>query len=94
MSRPRVIAIDPFDCGCTECITGEYVPLRYATDSQIAALIRRDLRNHTGKEFDVTVRYIVTDTQPLRGSTPEEIVVTCGDRTWTFEPYLLSGSLP
>lgn len=49
------IAIDPPGCGCTECITGEYVPLDYATDQQIADLIRGEIHNNVGDGLKVTV---------------------------------------
>lgn len=59
----RLIAVDPWDCRCTECITGEYVALREATDDQIADLIAGRLRNNlnTGTELDVTVTHTVRD---------------------------------
>ena len=32
-SRGWPVAIDPAGCGCTECLTGQYVPLERATDA-------------------------------------------------------------
>lgn len=43
----KLIAIDPWDCGCTECITGEYKPLSQATDDDIADLLAGRLRDNT-----------------------------------------------
>lgn len=45
--REGPIAIDPPGCGCTECITGEYVPLDQASDRQIADLLRGEIRDNT-----------------------------------------------
>lgn len=52
MKRP--IAIDPPGCGCTECITGEYVPLINATAEQITDMLAGRLGNNTGCEFSIT----------------------------------------
>lgn len=57
--RPWPIAIDPYNCGCTECITGEYVPLERATNGQLAAMLRGEIRDNTNAgelEVVVTVR--------------------------------------
>lgn len=43
----KLIAIDPWDCGCTECMTGEYKPLAHATDDDIAELLAGRLRDNT-----------------------------------------------
>ena len=53
MSRP--IAIDPRGCGCTECLTGEYVPLDQATSAQIALMAAGLLANNTGESFSSRV---------------------------------------
>lgn len=42
------IAIDPPGCGCTECLTGEYVPLDQATDDQLQAMLQGKVANNTG----------------------------------------------
>lgn len=47
------IAIDPPNCGCTECITGEYIPLVDATPRQITDMLAGRLANNTGLEFKV-----------------------------------------
>lgn len=48
------IAIDPPNCGCTECITGEYVPLADATPRQVADMLAGRLANNTGLEFTIS----------------------------------------
>lgn len=89
--RTRVLAIDPYECGCTECIVGEYVPLRSATADQIAALLRGELGNNTGSDttFEVRVHYEVRDGEVLSGATPTEVTVTCRQREWTLHPWML-----
>ena len=47
-------AIDPYDCGCTECITGVYKPLVSATDDDIQALFLGIISDHTSSHFTVT----------------------------------------
>lgn len=52
-------AIDPYGCTCTECQTGEYVPLEQATDAQLAAMLRGQIRDNTNTgelQVVVTVR--------------------------------------
>lgn len=44
---PKPIAVDPPGCGCTECLTGEYIPLDQATEEQVRALAKGKLANHT-----------------------------------------------
>lgn len=52
----RAIAVDPPNCGCTECIIGLYVPLHKATDEQVAGALVGALADHTGgSEPDDTV---------------------------------------
>lgn len=45
--RTWPIQVDPPGCGCTECITGEYVPLDLATLTQVADMIQGGLGNGT-----------------------------------------------
>ncbi|MGW0333540.1 hypothetical protein ACWD0J_16985 [Streptomyces sp. NPDC003011] len=54
-----VIAVDPPGCGCTECMTGEYVPLHRATPDQVASLLNGKLHNnlHSGTKLLVNVVY-------------------------------------
>lgn len=65
-------AIDPADCGCTECLTGEYVPLNQASREQILQLARGKLGNNTG--------WYLTEPGVV------EINVRFGDRITTFSP--------
>lgn len=44
----KIIALDPYDCGCTECITGLYVPLVNATIKQLKKAIKGKISNNTG----------------------------------------------
>lgn len=44
---PDPVAIDPPGCGCTECLTGEYIPLDQATEEQVRKLVKGKLVNHT-----------------------------------------------
>lgn len=44
----RYIAIDPPGCGCTECLTGEYVPLDMATDEDVELMFLGVIGNNTG----------------------------------------------
>lgn len=45
------IAIDPPGCGCTECLTGEYIPLDQATPEQVKSMLIGRLRDHTSATF-------------------------------------------
>lgn len=56
----RVIpfAVDPIDCGCTECLTGEYVPLNQADREQIKAMLQGKIVNNTG--IDLSQRFTGT----------------------------------
>lgn len=45
-------AIDPAGCGCTECLTGQYVPLDQATPTQVLKMRIGQLRNNTGEDFE------------------------------------------
>ncbi len=55
IDRNGPIAIDPPGCGCTECLTGEYVPLERATRQQILDLFAGHLRDNTGSGVEFTV---------------------------------------
>lgn len=48
---PAPVAVDPPDCGCTECMTGEYVPLSEAKPWHLALLFAGEVRNNTGLTF-------------------------------------------
>ncbi|MFD5610497.1 hypothetical protein [Kitasatospora sp. NPDC127060] len=64
--KKRLIAIDPADCDCTECIVGEYVPLRSATEEQIALMLRGKLRDNTSTPLRVSAQW------ELYGPRPDE----------------------
>lgn len=90
METLKLIAIDPWDCGCTECITGEYVALRFATDDNMADLIAGRLRSNlnSGTELEISTTY-TTDNGKL---TPGEITVRYvhwdgSEKSWTPDPY-------
>jgi hypothetical protein len=48
---PDILAVDPEDCGCTECIVKEYIPVNtYVMNAKVAdvvAFIQGDVSNHT-----------------------------------------------
>lgn len=51
-----LLAIDPYSCGCTACLTGVYKPLAIATDDQIQALFLGIVSDHTSAHFDIDQR--------------------------------------
>ena len=59
----KLIAVDPWDCRCMECITGEYVALREATDENIADLLAGRLRNNlnSGTKLHVMITHETQD---------------------------------
>jgi hypothetical protein len=73
--------IDPYGCGCTECLTGEYVPLNRATAEQVFALLAGDISDATGETF---TRTIVTTFYPSGASTESATVAGVhSGLTWT-----------
>lgn len=66
------IAIDPPYCGCTECLTGEYVPLDLASTEQIVAMAMAHLVNNTEREISIRVK-----TTPFGGV--QDLTVLVGD---------------
>jgi hypothetical protein len=90
----RLVAVDPWDCRCTECITGEYVALREATDENIADLLAGRLANHlnSGTELEVATTYKVDSSGRSTVMRPERITVTYAHhdgqtQTWEPDPY-------
>jgi hypothetical protein len=90
----RLIAIDPWDCGCTECIIGEYKPLMSATDDDIADLLAGRLRDNTyDGSLDVSMNYRTSKDDNSRLTLEiESVTVTYTDydgseRTWSPDPY-------
>ena len=43
---PKLVAIDPRGCGCTECQTGEYKPIDQATEDDLRRLFLGDLHDN------------------------------------------------
>jgi hypothetical protein len=75
MTWPRLIAVDPPECGCTECLIGEYVPLDMATSAHIRALFRGDLKNNLNTG---TTLHVQSDGR-------DRLIVTCDEvpgKTW------------
>jgi hypothetical protein len=61
-SRRKPIQIDPPGCDCTECITGEYIPMDRATDQQLWEMLMGKLNNATGfanSEFRVESQAVI-----------------------------------
>ncbi|PCG81231.1 hypothetical protein CIB93_36455 [Streptomyces sp. WZ.A104] len=83
---PTLIAVDPPGCGCTECITGQYVPLDRARPQDIAALLNGRLRNHTGAALRVTVVYALSPGGALDDAVPDTVRVDCQGLSWDLEP--------
>lgn len=57
-TNSRLVAIDPADCGCTECLIGEYMPLDSAINDPytIADLLTGKLGDNTNdNEYKVAV---------------------------------------
>ncbi|GAB3251811.1 hypothetical protein [Kineosporia babensis] len=59
------IAIDPRGCGCTECITGEYVPLNQATDEQIRLMLAGEIACNLPDDTQVVTRVTVSAGNPV-----------------------------
>lgn len=53
----KPVQIDPAGCGCTECLTGEYVPLDRATPKQVRKLLAGKLADATSEVFSVEGTY-------------------------------------
>ncbi|WP_433513841.1 hypothetical protein ACQP2T_61555 [Nonomuraea sp. CA-143628] len=90
--RPKLIAIDPWQCGCNECMEGMYKPLREATDQDIGNLLNGTLRNHTGITLDVTAvlgAHVGTGENLRTVHVGHEVIVTCQYGSWTVDPHLL-----
>lgn len=44
---PRLLAIDPAGCGCTECLVGEYLPMENMQPKHVFAMALGLIANHT-----------------------------------------------
>lgn len=52
------LAVDPPHCGCTECITGVYVPLDEALPKEIARMVRGRIADNTSCDVTIKFNYI------------------------------------
>ena len=71
----RLTFIDPADCGCTDCIVGEAVPLSRATARQIRDMLTGRLVSRLNSDTEITISLSITLTSDdLRdGSTYDEL---------------------
>lgn len=58
MTTSEPWAIDPPDCGCTDCLIGESVPLSGASDELIRRMIRGEVTDRTGGRWTVATRVV------------------------------------
>ncbi|MYS33481.1 hypothetical protein K388_05811 [Streptomyces sp. KhCrAH-43] len=79
-------AVDPPGCGCTECITGQYVPLDHATPKNITALLNGQLSNHTGVELRITVVYALHAETSAGAALVESMRIEYEELVWLLEP--------
>ena len=78
------IQVDPPGCGCTECLTGLYVPLDRATGEHVNALMSGAMSDATSDRFTVTT--VITDYLSGHGETTTTITAEYYGRTWTWQP--------
>ncbi len=52
--------IDPYGCGCTDCIVGWSKPLEAATDAEVLLMLRGGVDNATGYTADQFAVSVVT----------------------------------
>jgi hypothetical protein len=88
----RLRAIDPYACGCTECTVGEYKPLAFATDEDIADLLAGRLISHlnTGDELVVSFSYLASYSALEVSSGSVTVTYTHWDgatKEWDVDPY-------
>lgn len=82
----ELIAIDPPGCGCTECITGEYVPLNEATEEQITQMLVGKVRNNTAQQLRLNLVYIVEDEQDVSRARNVGFEVIAEHGSWDGSP--------
>lgn len=58
------LAIDPSGCGCTECLTGEYVPLDSATNEQIRLMLAGEIACNLPGDTRLVTRVTVCGGNP------------------------------
>lgn len=88
----KLIAVDPWDCGCTECMTGEYVSLRGATDENMGDLIAGRLKSHldAGTKLELVMTYETDDNAlaPSMDMVTVRYVHHDGEtKEWNVDPY-------
>jgi hypothetical protein len=76
------IQIDPPGCGCTECLTGLYVPLDRATDEQVMGMLCGGISNATSDKFTLTT--VITDYLGSTGTTTQTVTAEYYGRTWEW----------
>lgn len=74
---PRLLAVDPVGCGCTECGRGEYVPLDFASIDQIELMLLGVLGDNTS----ATKEQLAARVNELL--TPEELAARYLSSFWT-----------
>ncbi|MFJ4680570.1 hypothetical protein [Kitasatospora sp. NPDC088783] len=91
---PAVFAIDPPECGCTDCGNGTSVPLNAATDAQVAQLLLGHLANNTSQQFLVRVTTTLPDSDDATFATVAETRIeattahTGWERAWDLTAHL------
>lgn len=86
-TREMPWAIDPLDCGCTECCVGEYVKLGRAKVADVIRLLKGEVSDHSYGNWTVAfdkdgIRISHTDRiwgweAPSDALSLNEIVVAC-----------------
>lgn len=72
-----VLAIDPTDCGCPECIVGEYVTLNRATTDHIQAMFLGIIGDNTCTTWTITQ------------NDDDTLTVSADDRQFTIDHIAL-----
>lgn len=73
-------AIDPSDCGCNECLTGESVPMNRATQQQLIQALTGRLVLQTDEPIDIEITMTIEredlehPTLPTHGRTVTELL--------------------
>lgn len=81
MTQP--IQVDPYDCGCTECLTGLYIPLNRAAETHVAAMLHGEMQDATSEKF--TLAITTTDYLSGRGETTVTVTAEHCGRTWEWK---------
>ena len=75
-------AIDPIGCGCTECMTGEYLSLDMTREYQLAALLRGEIADNTDIRFTI-IR--TSEKEPGKEEVTTHLEVKGGGYVWRLE---------